>query len=190
MSGPARVALVGALWAGFGFISIASFEYAPNRYVVPALPGLALIVGSGFAVIAARTKQLGGRTQAAIVLVLVVLLAGPGLVLDAGWVERSGHLATDGQAAIERILPLGVRVAGGYAPLFAMRTPVITIVPIPGTSVNAGDLYASGVRWGFVEAGPAPHWVALHPEAWAARQEHWCTHWGRDDVRVCLIELP
>ena len=50
-SAPARVALVGLLWTAFGLLGVASFAYQPNRYVVPVLPGLALIAGAGVAVV-------------------------------------------------------------------------------------------------------------------------------------------
>jgi 4-amino-4-deoxy-L-arabinose transferase-like glycosyltransferase len=190
MSGPGRVALVGVLWAGFGFLSLASFEYQPNRYVVPVLPGLALIVGSGVAVIARRIAERGRLAQVAIAVAVLAFLCGPGLVADAAWGARTGPGALAGQDAVERILPDGIRVAGGYAPLFAMRVPVTTIVQFPGTSVNADDLYASGVRWAFVEDGPPPAWVAGHQPAWEARVERWCAEWGRNAVSVCLVELP
>lgn len=192
LSGPSRVALVGVLWAGFGFFSLASFAYLPNRYAVPVLPGLALIIGSGVSVIATRMERRSALAHGFMIASVLVLLVGPGLIVDAAWSGGTGRKAMEGQAAVERILPAGVKVAGGYAPLFALRAPVVAVVPFLGTTatVNAGDLYADGIRWGFVETGPMPVWVGQHAEAWAARQIRWCTHWAQDDVQVCLIELP
>jgi hypothetical protein len=190
MSGPARVALVGVLWVGLGFLGVASFDYQPNRYVVPILPGLALIVGSGVAVVVERAAPRGPRIQGAIVAIVLPLLCLPGLIAVVDWGTRTGPGAIQGQTAVERILPDGVTLAGGYAPLFAMRLPITTLILYPDTPLNSGDLYGRGVRWGVVEDGPAPPWVAGHADAWAARIEHWCAPWGRDAVKVCLVELP
>lgn len=190
MSGPARVALIGFLWTAFGFASLASFTYQPNRYSVPVLPGLGLLIGAGVAVVAGRLASRPLSVRAGAALAIVAALVVPGLVADAGWVGSTGTKELQGQAAVAGILPPGAAVAGQYAPVFGMLARVPTIVPFPGTRTNGDDLYAAGVRWGFVEPGPMPAWMGNHPAAWAARQERWCTDWGHLDARVCLVELP
>ena len=190
MSGPTRVALVGLLWVVFGLLGVAAISYQPNRYVVPVLPGLALLAGAGMAVVAARTAGRALPIRAAALASVVILLAAPGIAVDGEWVASTGHNALDGQAAVERLVPAGATVAGGYAPLFAMRSPVVTAILFEGTSMNARDLYADGVRWAIEPRGLTPVWVAEHPAAWAARRELWCIDWGRSARPVCLSELP
>lgn len=189
-SAPARVALIGGSWVVVGLIGVASFGYQPNRYVVPLLPGLALMVGSAVSVIDRRTLGQPGALRGVAMAAIVGLLAIPGLVADAGWVSSTGRTEVDGQAAVEAIVPAGAHLAGGYAPLFAMRLPVTTTFTIGATPLNQGDLYAAGVRWFVVEAGAPPPVTSQHLAAWAARQERWCTTWGRDATRVCLVSLP
>jgi 4-amino-4-deoxy-L-arabinose transferase-like glycosyltransferase len=190
MSGPARVALIGFLWAALGVASVASFGYQPNRYSVQVLPGLALLIGAGGAVVAERLASRPISVRAGAILLIVAVLVLPGLVIDAGWVNSTGTKELRGQEAVAAILPPGAAVAGEYAPVLGMLARVPTIVLYAGTTLNGGDLYARGVRWGFVEPGPMPAWVGNHPAAWAARQERWCTDWGRLDARVCLVQLP
>ncbi len=189
-SAPTRLALIGGSWVVVGLIGVASFGYQPNRYVVPLLPGLALIVGSAVSVIDRRTLGQPGALRGVAMAAIVGLLAIPGLVADAGWVSSTGRTEVDGQAAVEAIVPAGAHLAGGYAPLFAMRLPVTTTFTIGATPLNQGDLYAAGVRWFVVEAGAPPPITSQHLAAWAARQERWCTTWGRDATRVCLVSLP
>ena len=188
LAGPARVALVGALWAGAGMLGIASFEYQPNRYIVPIMPGLALLVGAGVSVIATRSAGRAVWMRAATGVAIIAFLAAPGLLTDAAGRAGTGHRALDGQAAVEGILPAGVKVAGGYAALFAMRVPSATIVTNVGT-INTGDLYADGIRWYFIDDGES-RLSRDHPAEWAARQERWCTTWGQRDRQTCLVELP
>jgi len=53
-----REALVMAAGWGFGlWAAIAVGDYAPNRYVVPALPGLAVLAGFGLATLAAAVRS-------------------------------------------------------------------------------------------------------------------------------------
>src|SRR6266545_911499 len=55
--GAALVWLLAAAW-GFGlWAAIAVGDYAPNRYVVPALPGLAVLAGFGLAALAAAVRS-------------------------------------------------------------------------------------------------------------------------------------
>ncbi|MDF2734843.1 MAG: hypothetical protein K0S97_1466 [Chloroflexota bacterium] len=184
----ARVTLLGILWAGAGLIGIASFEYQPNRYVVPILPGMALLVGAGVSVVWTRMADRARWVRAASAIALIVVLAAPGLLMDAEWRAETGQRALEGQEAVERILPSGTEVVGGYAALFAMRVPSATIVTNVGT-INRGDLYDEGIRWYFID-NDASRLSRDHPVEWAARQERWCTTWGQSGTRTCLVELP
>ena len=190
MSGSSRVALIGFLWASLGLASLASFDYQPNRYAVQVLPGIALLIGAGVAVVDRRLASRPLSVRSGAILLIFAVLMLPGLVVDAGWVNSTGTKELRGQEAVAAILPPGAAVAGEYAPVFGMLARVPTIILFAGTRLNGGDLYAKGVRWGFVEPGPMPAWVGNHTAAWAARQERWCEDWGRLDARVCLVELP
>jgi 4-amino-4-deoxy-L-arabinose transferase-like glycosyltransferase len=190
LSDPAIVALIGGSWAVIGLIGVASFGYQPNRYVVPLLPGLALVVGAAVSVVDRRTVGQPGSLRGLASVAIVGLLAIPGLVAHAGWVISTGRTEIEGQAAVEAIVPAGAHLGGGYAPLFAMRLPVTTTFTIGDRPLNQGDLYVAGVRWFVVEAGAPPPVTGRHLAAWAARQERWCTTWGRDETGVCLVELP
>ena len=188
LGGPARVALVGVFWAGAGLIGHASFDYQPNCYAVLILPGLALLVGAGASVIATRMAVRAPWIRAAAAAAIVLFLAAPGLLTDSAGRAGTGHRALEGQKAVEHILPAGVEVGGTYAALFAMRVPAATIVTTLGT-INAGDLYADGIRWFFIEDGASPL-SRDHPAEWAARQELWCTTWGQSNSQTCLVRLP
>src|SRR4029450_61490 len=56
------LALTGLLWGAGSWLAIAVGDYAPNRYVVPALPGLALVAGLRVAVLGERLRPPPRRT--------------------------------------------------------------------------------------------------------------------------------
>jgi 4-amino-4-deoxy-L-arabinose transferase-like glycosyltransferase len=190
MAGSTRVAIVGLMWVAFGLLGVVSNSYQPNRYVVPILPGLALIAGAGVAILAARTLDRPQVLRISGLALVLALLAAPGLAAAAGWAASTGRETLDGQAAVERMVPPGVTLAGGYAPLFGMRAPVVTSLLISQMQADAPDLYAEGVRWAVEPTDHIPAWAAAHPGAWTARRELWCTDWGKPVARVCLVELP
>jgi hypothetical protein len=189
-SAQARVALIGASWASVGLLGVASFSYWPDRYVVPLLPGLALVVGAAVSVADRRAVRQSKTVRRLAIATLVTVLAVPGVVAAADWATSTGRTEVEGQAAVEAIVPPGAQLAGPYAALFAMRLPVTTIFTLGGSTLNDGDLYADGVRWFVVETGAPPPVAAEHLAAWAARQERWCTNWGLDETPVCLDSLP
>jgi hypothetical protein len=190
ISGQARVALVGALWTITGLLAFGSLDYQPNRYFVPVLPGLALIVGAGVARVAQNARPHARAARLALFIGLLAFLSGPGILTDIGWTADAGRRAVDGQAAVRALLPEGAIAVGPYVSLFALTAHVQAIVPYPNTMVNPGDAYALGARWVFTADGVAPAWVDRHAAAWAQRRLRWCTDWGQPLARVCLFELP
>ena len=175
------VAAAAALVSGLLLLGIV--DYQPNRYVAAFLSSAA-ILGTW-----AVPRAFGGAgwRPAAVALVATVLLAGPGVVMHAGWIRDGGSEVARIQAAVQDSLPPGTTVAGQYAPLVAMRTTARTMVPF-GT-VDDGDLYAAGLRH-LVWNDRGPPWVARHPEAWAARTALACMTWSKVPARICLYELP
>jgi hypothetical protein len=131
-SAQARVALIGASWASVGLLGVASFSYWPDRYVVPLLPGLALVVGAAVSVADRRAVRQSKTVRRLAIATLVTVLAVPGVVAAADWATSTGRTEVEGQAAVEAIVPPGAQLAGPYAALFAMRLPVTTIITLGG----------------------------------------------------------
>jgi hypothetical protein len=129
----ARDALVmAALW-GFGlWLAIAVGSYSPNRYIVPALPGLAVLAGFGLASLAAPLPR--GRAAVAVALGLVVAVPGAARYLaDAA---DSGRQRERDQRTLAAALPDDAVVFGAYAPtlLFDTRAELLTLWPSAGAN--------------------------------------------------------
>ncbi len=201
---------VGWFAAGIGVLLIV--PYRPNRYLVPLLPPLAVLVGLGFAALTgwfsrragggssrpdpgyARTPaghRISGRPPglpAVLAAVLALALVLPGIVLDADWMASTPTTLPSVQARVAALVPVGAAVQGDLAPVLAMRTAAQTIVSRSATDVNAGDLYVThDVRWVFTTGTP-PGWASLHPAAWAGRVRELCVTWGPGVT--CLYRLP
>ena len=136
----ARASLVMAgLW-GFGlWLALAVGSYHPNRYVVPALPGMAVRAGFGLASVAARLRPNGGRGRVALVAVLGLLVAVPGVARYLGDAASSGRQREHDQRILAAALPPDAVVFGHYAPtlLFDTRLELLTLWPAAGA--NADD---------------------------------------------------
>jgi 4-amino-4-deoxy-L-arabinose transferase-like glycosyltransferase len=184
-------ALIGAAvgWVAMGLLFIVVAAYRPNRYVVPLLPGLAILVGAGVAV--ALERWPGRRDALRMAGVPVVgLLAVPGLVLWAGWMGGATRELPGIQAEIADFIGGGAAIEGGQAPTLAMRAPVPTIVSQAGNRINDGDLYEDhGVRWLVADETYVPAWADRHADAWARRETIRCYRWGAD-LNECLIKVP
>jgi hypothetical protein len=156
----ARDALVMAgLWGAGLWLAVAVGDYlpghytAPNRYVVPALPGLAVLAGFGLADLAALAgRALGGagerdpgnrgrtgRVAGLAAVVLGVAVALPGVLQYLDGARASGRLREQGQRALATTLPSGAVVYGTYAPTLLFDTRLTTLTPWPTADANVRD---------------------------------------------------
>jgi len=95
------------------------------------------------------------------------------------------------QAQVAAIVPQGASIQGTEAATVGMSSHAILLVSRPSDGVNAGDLYARGVRWvvGRADAPEdVPQWSAAHPSEWAARRMVLTFEWGGKLLN--LWELP
>jgi 4-amino-4-deoxy-L-arabinose transferase-like glycosyltransferase len=173
----ARDTLVMAgLWGAGLWLAVAVGDYlpghytAPNRYVVPALPGLAVLAGFGLADLAALAgRALGGAGErdpgndrgrggwvaglAAVVLGVAVALPGVLQYLDGA--RGSGRLREQGQRALATSLPSDAVVFGAYAPTLLFDTRLTTLTPWPTADANVRDPVGRfGVTHVLVSTGP------------------------------------
>jgi hypothetical protein len=188
---PAARRLVGAAigWLVAGGIPLLILNYHPNRYVAPLIPALSILLAAGASLVWRESPRTMSRRGAGAAALLALVLVAPGAVGYAGRFATTGRNLVDEQATFERIVPAGAVMEGDFAPLFAMTTGAQTIVSWPSAGVNNGDEYADRrVRWLLIAPGDPPAWVALHPEAWGARQRVLCLTWGTEPV--CLYSLP
>ena len=160
----ARDALVMASLWGIGlWLAVAAGDYlpghytAPNRYVVPALPGLAVLAGFGLADLAALAgRALGGSRErgtgehgpgtrragwvagvTGVVLGVAVALPGVALYLDGA--TASGRSREQGQRALAASLPADAVVYGAYAPTLLFDTRLTALTPWPTADANVRD---------------------------------------------------
>jgi 4-amino-4-deoxy-L-arabinose transferase-like glycosyltransferase len=182
------VAAIGWVVLQVGVLFVAN--YRPNRYLLPALPGVILLLGVGVAAVVDRWREhpvSRGRRMALAGASLAVLIL-PGVVVFGGWMTRATEHLGPMQAAVAALLPEGSTVWGGYGPLVAMTARVTTIVPWPPAAANDGPDYRSRpVRW-VVTGNHEPTWIVRDRSIWAARQKRACFEW--DGQPVCLVELP
>jgi hypothetical protein len=160
----ARDALVmAALWGVGLWLAVAVGDYqpghygAPNRYVVPALPGLAVLAGFGLADLASlagrgRSPRLAGLVGVALGLAVAV----PGVVTYLDGALDSGRSREQGQRALAASLPSGAVVYGAYAPTMLFDTQLLARTPWPGADANIRDPVGRlGVTHVLVGTGPA-----------------------------------
>jgi hypothetical protein len=173
----ARDALVmAALWAAGLWLAVAVGDYlpghytAPNRYVVPALPGLAVLAGFGLADLAAlagravrgvgergpRNGRRGRWVAGGVGVVLGLAVAVPGAVQYLDGARGSGRLREQGQRALATSLPSDAVVFGAYAPTLLFDTRLTTLTPWPTADANVRDPVGRfGVTHVLAGAGPA-----------------------------------
>ncbi len=156
----ARDALVmAALWGVGLWLAVAVGDYlpghytAPNRYVVPALPGLAVLAGFGLADLAAVTGRALGRAgkggagnrgragwvAGGVGVVLGMAVAAPGVLQYLDGARGSGRLREQGQRALAASLPTDAVVFGTYAPTLLFDTRLTTLTPWPSADANVRD---------------------------------------------------
>jgi hypothetical protein len=178
---------VGAVVVGLGLLVLV--EYRPNRYVVPILPALAVLMAVGAASLRQSLLRWTGSPLAwrLAVVVIAAALVAPGLLAYGRWMTTAGERMPEIQRRVAEVVDAPVE--GRYAPLFAMSAPVPAYVQRWG-AVNSGDSYLErGVRWLVLENHERePRWVHFHPDVWRQREAVLCEDWGRETV--CLIRLP
>ena len=152
--------VMGALWGIGLWLAVAAGDYlpghyiAPNRYVVPALPGLAVLAGFGLASLAALAGP--GRRAAAAAVALGLAVAVPGAVVYLDGALASGRLREQGQRALAAALPGDAVVYGTYAPTMLFDTRLTTLTPWPAADANVRDPVGRlGVTHVLVGPGPA-----------------------------------
>ena len=182
----ARDALVIAAAWGIGlWLVVAVGDYlpghylAPNRYVVPALPGLAVLAGFGLASVAAAAggrgpvsagnppgpRSTGGQTRpagagqgrtalAGVVLGLAVAVPGVATYLDGAL--HSGRVREADQRRLAAAVADDAVVYGAYAPTLLFDTRLATLTPWPSAGANVRDPVGRlGVTHVLVGNGPA-----------------------------------
>ncbi len=171
----ARDALVMAgLWGAGLWLAVAVGDYlpghytAPNRYVVPALPGLAVLAGFGLADLAdlagravggaerdPGNRGRAGRAAGLAAVVLGVAVALPGVLQYLDGARASGRLREQGQRALAASLPSDAVVFGAYAPTLLFDTRLTTLTPWPTADANVRDPVGRfGVTHVLVGTGP------------------------------------
>jgi hypothetical protein len=140
------------LWAAMGAGDYLPTHYvAPNRYVVPALPGLAVLGGFGLAWLAgalshgpARAAAAGAlgrgpRARVAVGVALALAVAVPGMARYLSAAAASGHLRERDQRALAAALPARAVVFGAYAPTLLFDTRVRMVTPWLPARANTDD---------------------------------------------------
>ncbi|HEV8649276.1 MAG TPA: hypothetical protein VG276_07695 [Actinomycetes bacterium] len=152
-----REALVMAAGWGVGlWAAVAVGDYAPNRYVVPALPGLAVLAGFGLATLAGGVPRRGlaggvpgrglasgvrrrGLAGGVVVVVLGVAVAGPGVARFLAGSDPGADQRARDQQMLAALLPAGATVYGAYAPTLLFDTRLRLVTPWPPAGANVRD---------------------------------------------------
>jgi hypothetical protein len=152
--------VMAALWGVGLWLAVAAGDYLPghyvppNRYVVPALPGLAVLAGFGLASLAALAGP--GRRAALAGVALGLAVAVPGVVVYLGGALGSDRAREQGQRALAAALPADAVVYGAYAPTLLFDTRLTTLTPWPAADANVDDPVGRlGVTHLLVGPGPA-----------------------------------
>jgi hypothetical protein len=193
---PPPLSLAAAAALGGGLVALATVDYHPNRYIVPLLPVAAILVAPAAAAVLGRVSTIDFTRQAprvvrpAIVAVLILALAAPGVLVYARWIADATRELPAAQAAAVRDIPSGAIVVGHYAPIVALETHAVTVIPCCGADpLNGGDLYtARGARY-LIGGGDPVGWAPAPPPVLAAAETVYCFTWGQPAARTCLVRL-
>jgi 4-amino-4-deoxy-L-arabinose transferase-like glycosyltransferase len=186
----ARDALVmAALWGAGLWVAVGAGDYlpdhyqAPNRYVVPALPGLAVLAGYGLAAVAGWARW----RPAVVAVVLALAVAGPGVARYLAGALGAGEQRERDQRVLAAALPAGAVVLGAYAPTLLFDTRLGALTPWPPAGANVRDPAGRlGVTHLLVGGAADPTGRLLPAGAGLAPLAR--VRWGREEVS--LYRLP
>jgi Dolichyl-phosphate-mannose-protein mannosyltransferase len=141
---------IGALWGVGAWAAIAVGDYAPNRYIIPALPGLAVVAGSGLAALADRLAALASARRAApgdraaglprlVAVVLAAAVAAPGIASHVRSASAAGDQLSAGQRQLAAAVPDGAVVFGSYGPTMLFETGSRLVTPWAPAGANVDD---------------------------------------------------
>jgi 4-amino-4-deoxy-L-arabinose transferase-like glycosyltransferase len=180
----ARDALVmAALWGVGLWLAVGVGDYlpdhyeAPNRYVVPALPGLAVLAGHGLAAVAGAAGRRGAATGVA----LALAVAAPGAARYLGAALGAGEQRERDQRVLAGALLPGAVVLGAYAPTLLFDTRAATLTPWPPADANVRDPVGRLGVTHLLVGGPADPTGGLFPERRGLRLLA-RVRWGREEV--------
>ena len=190
ISGPARVALVGVLSVGSRFLGVASLTISrTGTSSDPARLGVdqdQVRVSPWSSSERRRAdRESRARSSPSSCRSCACPVSSPS---STGAPDRTrSDPGSDGRRAVS--CRCGVTLAGGCAPLFAMRLPITTLILYPDTPLNSGTSTA-----GVFDGGRRGRSRTALGRRACRRvgdpDQHWCAPWGRDAVKVCLVELP
>lgn len=127
------VSASGLLWAAVCWAVPVLGAYSPNRYMVVAVPGLALAAGPGLGLLLEWPAALihhrlwSGAAQLAVAALIAVPGVASYLSMEAGQLGTD-QLSAD-QAAVARVLPADAVLFGVYGPDLAMSDRVHLVIP-------------------------------------------------------------
>ena len=134
------VTISGLVWAAGGWAVPVLSGYAPNRYLVIAVPGLALVAGPGLGLgsewVAGRVHRPMLAALAGGVAALMVLVPGVITYIEVeSPVWGRDQLRAD-QVAVARVIPPGAVLFGEYAPEMAFSHRAHTVIPWPQSGLH------------------------------------------------------
>jgi hypothetical protein len=214
----ARLAVVGLGWVAAGFWVVIVASYRPNRYVMPVIPGLAILAAVGLAQIAGwvsdrlaltpaasppegkaatsgHVKPDAGRRKSraltpAFACLAIAMAAAPGLGLFYSWNRQATYELPQIQDRMAALVPPGTRVAGRESGLFLAKSKALTLeVQLTQTDTAAN----AGDLYSdgvrwYLQPTTAPIPPGVPASVWAQRQNVDCAPWG--GLTECLIKLP
>jgi hypothetical protein len=213
----ARLAVIAIGWVVAGFWVVIVASYRPNRYVMPVVPGLAILAAIGLALIAdwaadrLASSRAGGRTEesavvsgavkpptrlrkpsvlvAAFACLAIVVAAAPGLGLFYSWNRQATNDLPQIQDRFASLVPPGTRVAGRESGLFLAKSKAITLeVQLTQTDTAANaGDLYSGGVRWYLQPTTSPIPPGVPPAVWAERKNVACAEWG--GLTECLVEL-
>lgn len=132
-----ELALIGALWGLGTWAAIALGDYAPNRYIVPALPGLAVLAGLGLDSLARVPRPEAVR--AVLAAALTVAVAAPGMNAYYRAAVSSGDQLPRNQRLLASVIPDDAVVYGSYGPTMLFGTDARLVTPWAPAGANVDD---------------------------------------------------